>query len=117
MRMRIVIALCGLGLLLSASAALAGALTSKPDPEQGQALAERLCANCHLVGAGQRQANVDVPSFREIANKREQTEGAIMGRIVLPSHPMPEIPLTKREIVDLAAYIMTLRDPGEQPGQ
>ena len=61
--------------------------------------------------AGQEHANVDVPSFREIANK---AAGTIMGRIVLPSHPMPEIPLTTREIADLAAYIMTLRDPGER---
>ena len=103
-------------LLLGASMAFAGAVTSKPDPERGKTLAESLCANCHLVNSTQQHANVDVPSFREIANKQAQTEGAIMGRIVLPSHPMPEIPLTKREIADLAAYIMTLRDPGERPG-
>ena len=89
-------------------------MTSEPDAERGLALAERLCTNCHLVKADQEHANVDVPSFREIANKQAQTAGAIMGRIVLPSHPMPEIPLTKREIADLAAYIMTLRDPGER---
>ncbi|MGV1015194.1 MAG: c-type cytochrome [Methyloceanibacter sp.] len=103
-------------LLLGASLAFAGGVTSLPDPEQGKALAERLCTNCHLVSPGQRHANVDVPSFPEIANKQAQTEGAIMGRILLPSHPMPEIPLTKREIADLAAYIMTLRDPGERHG-
>jgi mono/diheme cytochrome c family protein len=81
----------------------------------GQSLAERLCSNCHLVGAGQQQANVDIPSFREIANKRAQTEGAIMAHIVLPKHPMPDIPLATRELADLAAYIMTLRDPDLRP--
>jgi hypothetical protein len=104
------------GFLLGASVAYAGPVTSKPDPAHGKDLAERLCANCHLVQSGQQHANVDVPSFREIANKQEQTEGAIMGRIVLPSHPMPEIPLTKSEIADLASYIITLRDPKEPPG-
>lgn len=92
----------------------AGAVTSKPDPERGKALAGRVCTNCHLVNSAQQNINIDVPSFREIANKEAQTEGAIMARIVLPSHPMPEIPLTKREIADLAAYIMSLRDPGER---
>lgn len=86
--------------------------TLLPDPETGKALAERLCTNCHLVGsARQEQANPDVPSFREIANMPEQTAGAIAGRIMLPKHPMPQIPLTKAELSDLAAYILTLREP------
>jgi hypothetical protein len=34
-----------------------------------------------------------------------------MAHIMLPKHPMPTIPLTKSELVDLAAYIMTLRYP------
>ena len=79
-----------------------------------QELAERICSNCHLVSTEQKQANVDIPSFREIANKSAQTEGAIMAHIVLPKHPMPTIPITKSELADLAAYIMTLRDPGER---
>ena len=89
-------------LMLGPGFAYAGPVTSEPDAERGLALAERLCTNCHLVKAGQEHANVDVPSFREIANK---AAGTIMGRIVLPSHPMPEIPLTTREIADLAAYM------------
>jgi cytochrome c1 len=34
-----------------------------------------------------------------------------MVHIMLPKHPMPTIPLTKRELADLAAYILSLRDP------
>jgi mono/diheme cytochrome c family protein len=97
--------------LLWACAASAGP-TSKPDPVHGKDLAERLCTNCHLVGsATQEQANPDVPSFPEIANLDGQTAGGIVARIVLPKHPMPQIPLTKTELTDLAAYIMSLRDP------
>jgi mono/diheme cytochrome c family protein len=97
--------------LLWASGASAGP-TSKPDPVQGKGLAERLCTNCHLVGsATQEQANPDVPSFPEIANLQGQTAGGIVARIILPKHPMPQIPLTKSELSDLAAYIMSLRDP------
>jgi hypothetical protein len=32
-----------------------------------------------------------------------------MAAIMLPKHPMPAIPLTKNELDDLAAYILTLR--------
>ena len=31
-----------------------------------------------------------------------------MAFIVLPKHPMPQIPLTKSELADLSAYIMSL---------
>jgi len=99
--------------LLGAAFAFAAPVTNQPDPVHGKDLAVRLCANCHLVGAGQEQANVDIPSFHEIANKEAQTEGTIMAHIALPKHPMPTIPLTKKELADLAAYIMSLRDPGE----
>jgi mono/diheme cytochrome c family protein len=99
-------------LLLAATAGLAFAgPTSKPDPATGKALAEKLCTNCHLVGSiTQEQANPDVPSFPEIADLPEQTEGAVAAQIMLPKHPMPQIPLTKSELSDLAAYILSLRD-------
>jgi mono/diheme cytochrome c family protein len=102
-------------LVLSVPLALAG-VTSKPDPVQGKALAEKLCTNCHLVGsaAQQQPANADVPSFPEIANLEGQSAGAIAARIMLPKHPMPTIPLTKAELADLAAYILSLRD-GAKP--
>jgi mono/diheme cytochrome c family protein len=103
--------LAAVSLFLSVPLALAG-MTSQPDPVHGKALAEKLCTNCHLVGSAQQQhlANVDVPSFHEIANREGQTAGAITARIILPKHPMPQIPLTKAELADLAAYILSLRD-------
>jgi cytochrome c1 len=42
----------------------------------------------------------------------DQSEGSIMAKIVIPKHPMPVIPITKAELKDLAAYIMSLRDDG-----
>jgi mono/diheme cytochrome c family protein len=103
--------LAALSLLLFMPFALAG-MTSQPDPVHGKDLAEKLCTNCHLVGSAQQQqlANADVPSFHEIANREGQTAGAIAARIMLPKHPMPTIPLTKAELADLAAYILSLRD-------
>ena len=107
--------IAALALPLFASLALAG-VTSQPDPVQGKILAEKLCTNCHLVGSAQQQqpANADVPSFHEIADREGQTAGAITARIMLPKHPMPQIPLTKAELADLAAYILSLRDARRQ---
>jgi mono/diheme cytochrome c family protein len=89
---------------------LAQVVERKPDPVHGKKLAERLCVNCHLVDSTQKEVNVDIPSFREIAKKQGQTEGAIIAHIFLPKHPMPQISLTASELADIAAYIVQLRD-------
>ena len=69
MNFRIVFAVGVLG-MFAAGHALAGPVTGAPDPGHGGELAARLCSNCHLVGASQQEhANVDIPSFQEIANK------------------------------------------------
>jgi len=111
MDLRITLTL-GVALLLGAGLAFAGPVTNQPDPFHGKVLAQQLCSNCHLVDNQQQQANVDVPSFNEIANKEGQTAGAIMAHIMLPKHPMPTIPLTQSELADLAVYIMSMRKSG-----
>ncbi len=67
---------------------------------------------CQLPSCGQRAATIGKRrrSFREIANKPGQTAGGLFARIILPKHLMPQIPLEKSELTDLAAYIMSLRD-------
>ena len=104
-----------LPLLLPAGFAIGAPLPGQPDAVQGKALAESLCTNCHLVGSTQQQhVNADVPSFHEIGNREGQTAGAITAHIILPKHPMPQIPLTKSELADLSAYILSLRDGARQ---
>jgi mono/diheme cytochrome c family protein len=98
--------------VLTSGTTAAAPVTSAPNSQRGQELAAQLCSNCHLVGTVEQQdANADVPSFHEIANQEGQSVGSIMVHIMLPKHPMPTIPLTKRELADLAAYILSLRDP------
>ncbi len=84
-----------------------------PSPREGQVLAEKLCISCHIIGGQAASVSVpaDVPSFVAIANKPGQTAEAIAGRIVVPHPPMPQIHLTRSEIADLAAYILSLRKP------
>lgn len=108
MHARIVLILA-IPVLLATEFALAGPVTSAPDPFRGKKLAQRLCSNCHLVDSQQQQINADVPSFNEVANKAGQTTGSIMAHIVLPKHPMPTIPLTQSELADIAVYIVSMR--------
>ena len=107
-----IVSVLGVALCFGAGLAFAGPATNQPDPFHGKELAQQLCANCHLVDNQQQQANADVPSFNEIANKEGQTAGAIMAHIMLPKHPMPTIPLTQSELADLAVYILSMRKSG-----
>ncbi len=95
------------------SAALAGAALAQvhPDAKTGRKIAEKLCVGCHTVGAEASGSTVaaDVPSFARIASKPGQTAQGIAGAIVVPHPPMPQIQLTREEIGDIAAYILTLK--------
>lgn len=105
------------GLALLAGAIIVGAFAGSvraqihPDAKTGHEIASKLCTGCHIVDSEAAGATVpaDVPSFADIANKPGQTVQTIAGRIVIPHPPMPKIQLTREEIGDVAAYIMTLR--------
>jgi mono/diheme cytochrome c family protein len=82
-----------------------------PDPDQGRAISERLCTGCHVVGTVSDTGGVPagVPSFAAIAAKPGQTTASTAGAIVVPHPPMPDTSLTRDEIADVAAYILSLR--------
>jgi cytochrome c len=98
--------------VILADRGLAAPTSTKADPEIGRALAERVCVACHVVSRRPSTTVTDVPSFPAIANIPGQSMETIAGRIVVPHPPMIAIPLTRAEIADLAAYIMTLKEPG-----
>jgi mono/diheme cytochrome c family protein len=91
--------------------ALAASAQVHPDAKTGRKIAEKLCVGCHIVGAEAAGSSVaaDVPSFARIASKPGQTAQGIAGAIVVPHPPMPQIQLTREEIGDIAAYILTLK--------
>ncbi|WP_072392351.1 cytochrome c [Hyphomicrobium sp. CS1GBMeth3] len=103
-----------LGLLMLAAPSVAGSATPKPDPEKGRALAERVCTACHVISKHPASSvAADVPSFPAIANKPGQSMETIAGRIVIPHPPMPAVALTREEIVNVVAYIMTFKERSE----
>jgi len=78
---------------------------------RGQDIAERACAGCHAINGRQGSTilGTDVPSFRAIAARPNQTPQRLQGFIMTPHRPMPGIPLTLAEINDVAAYILSLK--------
>lgn len=80
------------------------------DPAQGEQIARRWCAACHVVSADQKQANADVPSFFDIA--RRKTNGDLTSFLTDPHPKMPDISLSRQEIADITAYIRSLAASG-----
>lgn len=79
------------------------------DPANGERLARRWCASCHVVAPGQAQASADVPPFASIA-KRPDFDAGRLALFLLNPHPiMPNMNLSRIEAADLAAYIESLK--------
>jgi mono/diheme cytochrome c family protein len=78
---------------------------------RGQEIAERACAGCHAINSGQRSTiqGTEVPSFKAIATRPNQTPQRLHSFIMTPHRPMPGIPLTLAEVNDVAAYILSLK--------
>ena len=79
------------------------------DVSNGERLAERWCAACHVVTLDQRQANADAPPFEEIAKRPNSSESGLMTFLLDPHAKMPNMNLTRIEAGDIAAYIRKLR--------
>jgi len=75
------------------------------DVANGEALAKRWCAACHVVAEGQRTGNPDIPTFAAIA-RRPDLDATKLAIFLMAPHPvMPDMALSRNEAADLAAYI------------
>lgn len=87
-----------------------------PSPERGKAVAERLCAGCHLTGSERREGvPAGVPTFPSIANRADQTAARIRNILIAPHAPMPDLQLTIEEIADIITWLDTFRPAGAPP--
>ena len=76
------------------------------DSANGLRIAERWCAECHVVARGQRQASDAVPTFAQIGRSERFNEATLAAFLASPHHSrMPDLSLTRSEIADLVAYI------------
>ena len=75
------------------------------DADNGERLAQRWCASCHVVAPNQREANADAPPFETIA-RTFGFNGEKLVFFLLEPHPkMPSMALTRSEANDIATYI------------
>jgi mono/diheme cytochrome c family protein len=100
-------------LLAAATAAaliVAGLPARAADPANGERLAQRWCAACHVVSrAPSGSATDQAPPFATVA-RTPGLDAARIALFLLNPHPkMPDMGLTRAEAADLAAYIVTLK--------
>lgn len=76
------------------------------DSANGRRIAQRWCAECHVVAPGQRQASDVAPTFAQISGSERFDEATLAAFLANPHHSrMPNLSLTRSEIADLVAYI------------
>ncbi len=100
-------AVCAAMLVAVGAATGAGA----QDAGKGRALAQSLCANCHMQpGQGEKHGPMGLPSFAAIANRPGQNQETIVKWLRSRPPMMPDHHLTWDEADALAEFIMTLKN-------
>jgi mono/diheme cytochrome c family protein len=79
------------------------------DAMNGERLAQRWCAACHVVTSEQRQAYADAPPFEEIAKRPNFSESGLATFLLDPHSKMPNMNLSRIEAGDIAAYVHRLQ--------
>ncbi|ASY65237.1 Cytochrome c552 (plasmid) [Sinorhizobium sojae CCBAU 05684] len=94
---------------LTVALALTGLLAGQSaaaDWANGERIAERWCAGCHVVAPGQSRGSDMVPTFAEIGSSKRLDETGLTAFLSDPTHSrMPPLSLARSEISDLVAYI------------
>jgi len=81
------------------------------DAGAGERIAQSWCSRCHVVDRGQQKGGNDaVPTFPSIARRASTSEASLMVFLATPHRDMPDFNLTRAEIQNVAAYILSLRD-------
>jgi mono/diheme cytochrome c family protein len=82
------------------------------DLEAGHKLGMIWCSNCHVVSPEQQSGNsTGAPTFAAIANAKTTTELGLHAFLQTPHDRMPDLHLDREEIDNVAAYIISLRQP------
>jgi mono/diheme cytochrome c family protein len=92
---------------LALPAALWASATVAADAEIGRRIAEARCVPCHAVAPGLRPGTSQAPPFDAIARKFAQNPETLAFALRDP-HPRMNVPLTRTEMEDVAAYINSL---------
>lgn len=87
---------------------LCGAAETPALATNGERLARRWCAECHVVAPDQAKASADVPSFAAIAADPARSDEQLAAVLVNPAKAhsrMQSLDLSRADIADLVAWI------------
>jgi mono/diheme cytochrome c family protein len=92
----------------------ASSLTAAAQPEgdigSGHRIAETWCSTCHVIGPEQQHGtSTGAPTFTEIAQMKSTTKLGLQVFLQTPHDRMPDLHLSRAEMNDLIAYIVSLR--------
>ena len=95
--------------LLATLAALPAAAQTAGDIPAGRVIAQTWCANCHAVEITAQHTADGVPSFPAIARMASTTQLSLHAFLQTPHQRMPNFQLSRQQIDDVAAYILSLK--------
>jgi mono/diheme cytochrome c family protein len=97
-------------LCLAVALALCGGIemTLAQDVENGRRLSERWCTECHAIGSTPAKRNRASP-FSAIAAKEAIDADMIASFLLLPHATMPNLPLSRKDAQDIAAFIIGMK--------
>jgi mono/diheme cytochrome c family protein len=100
-----------LAMAVTATGVLAGTQArADEETERGRALAEKLCAVCHLnPGQGDKTGPGTIPGFGAVAKRPDQTLEGIMDWLRSVPPMMPDHHLSQDEMEAIAFYILSLQ--------
>jgi mono/diheme cytochrome c family protein len=99
--------------------AMVGKSTSPSPDTRAPAFVEAACGGCHAVEPPFLSPNPASPSFAAIANRRGLSEKSLADWLA-DAHNYPEdmdFTLTRKQIDQIAAYMVTLRQAGYVPDE
>ena len=103
----VMLALCGATLPADAAATASKSIL---DVTEGDRIAHTLCINCHAVDTGGPAIRSDrLLSFSSIANQKNLTSTTLPAWLNTSHERMPDFNLTRDEIRQVSAYILSLR--------
>ena len=111
------LALLSSTILLTASTCLRAEPLGMGDAQEGFVYAKEVCANCHAIVPNEISPVREAPTFSEIAKQSDGSAKTVSERIEAVHPTMPNIPMEREELNDLAAYILSSDDeePSNRP--
>ena len=106
------IGLCGALVVAAGSAHAEGG-----DAKAGRAFAQETCTKCHAIGSDGKaiSPNKAAPTFRSVAGMSTTTPLGLRVFLSTPHPTMPNLILSKTEMDNVIAYILSLRAEAPNP--